>query len=340
MKLLQLVRHGSPEDAFRLGESHDPVPGEGQVRVRVEASGVNFADILARQGAYLEAPKPPCVLGFEVVGRVDSVGPKVDSGLSGQRVVAITRFGGYVSSVCVPADSVVCISDNLDARVACALATQGVTAYLAAEWLAPIAPGDHVLVQAAAGGVGAMEVQLALRRGAVVSGTAGSDEKLERLRQLGVTHTINYRTHDFARELLRLSNGRRPDVIFDSIGGSTARKGLALLAPGGRIVCHGVAVLSGSGWALPRAIRLFLGSSLIHPLALLAQSKGMIGLNLLEIAGDRPEVITRAMRETVALQERGELTPLVDRAFPAELVAEAHAHVESRRSMGKVVLLW
>ncbi len=306
----------------------------------MEASGVNFADILARQGAYLEAPKPPCVLGFEVVGRIDAVGPGADTGLTGQRVVAFTRFGGYASCVCVPVSSVVSISDGVDARVAAALATQGVTAYLAAEWLAPIAQGDHVLVQVAAGGVGSMLVQLALRRGAIVSGTAGSEAKLERLRQLGVSHAINYRTHDFARELLRLSHGRRPDVIFDSIGGASARKGMSLLAAGGRIVCHGVAGLSGSGWSLPRAIRLFFGSSWIHPLTLMAQSKGIIGLNLLKIADGRPEIITRAMRETVALQERGALAPFVDRSFPVEHAAEAHDHVESRRSMGKVVLVW
>ena len=102
MKLLQLVRHGSPRDAFRLRESPEPAPGEGQVRIRVAASGVNFADILARQGAYPEAPKPPCVLGFEVVGQVDATGLGVDPGLSGQRVVAVTWFGGYASSVCVP----------------------------------------------------------------------------------------------------------------------------------------------------------------------------------------------------------------------------------------------
>jgi NADPH2:quinone reductase len=334
------VRHGSPEVAFLLRESADPTPGEGQVRIRVEASGINFADILARQGAYLEAPKPPCVLGFEVVGRIDATGQGVDPGLLGRRVVAFTRFGGYASSVCVPAGSVVPIAEDLDARVAAALATQGVTAYLAAEWLAPIAPGDHVLVQAAAGGVGAMLVQFALRRGAVVSGTAGSDAKLERLRQLGVTHAINYRTHDFARELLRLSHGRRPDVIFDSIGGASARKGRSLLAAGGRIVLHGVAGLSGSGWTLPRAIRLFLGSSWIHPLTLMVESKGVIGLNLLRIADERVEVLTRAMRETVALQARGELAPLVDRAYPVAQAAEAHARVESRMSMGKVVLLW
>jgi NADPH2:quinone reductase len=306
----------------------------------VEASGINFADILARQGAYLEAPRPPCVLGFEVVGRVDAVGPGLEPGLTGRRVAAFTRFGGYASAVCVSAASVVPIAEDLDSRAATALATQGVTAYVAAEWLAPVARGDLVLVQAAAGGVGAMLVQLALRRGAVVAGTAGSEAKLERLRQLGVTHAIDYRTQDFARELLRLSNGRRPDVIFDSIGGSSIRKGMSLLAAGGRIVCHGVAVLSGPGWPLPRAIRLFLSSPWVHSLTLLRRSNGIIGLNLLEIGDERPEVLARALRETVALQASGELAPLVDRAFPAEQVAEAHAHVESRASMGKVVLTW
>src|SRR5262249_36267271 len=155
---------------------------------------------------------------------------------------------------------------------------------------------------------------------------------------LGATHVIDY--HDFAQELLRRTGGRRPDVIFDSVGGATARTGLGLLARGGRIVCFGVAGLAGRGWPLPRAIRLFLTSGLIHPLFLLRRSKGYLGLNVLEIADARPELIGHALRETVALQARGTIAPLTDRAFPAAEVGAAHAHVESRASMGKVVLGW
>jgi NADPH2:quinone reductase len=346
MNVLNLVRHGSPHSAFELQNRPDPAPGQGQVRIAVEVSGVNFADILARRGAYPEAPKPPCVLGYEVVGRIEALGPGTSApsgaaGLAvGQRVLGFTRFGGYASHVITAAVAVVPISDDLDAGAAAALATQGVTAYVAAQEMVRILPGDHVLVQAAAGGVGTLLVQLALAQGAVVSGTAGSESKLELLRRLGVTHAINYRTHDLAKELLRLTGGRRPDVIFDSIGGAIARKGFLLLATGGRIVCFGVADIAGGGWALPRAIRAFLAFGWVHPLDLLLHSKGILGLNLLRIADERPEVLRRAMEAMVRLAADGTVKPVVDRAFPAGEVAAAHEYVESRQSMGKVVLRW
>jgi NADPH2:quinone reductase len=340
MKILILARHGSPQFAFELRNQPDPVPGPGQVRVAVEASGVNFADILARRGAYPEAPKPPCVLGYEVVGRIDALGSGVLAAAVGQRVLAFTRFGGYASHVLAEAVGVVPIPDTIEAGAAAALATQGVTAYVAAEELVRIHPGDHVLVQAAAGGVGTLLVQLALAKGAVVSGTAGSEAKLALLRRLGVTHAINYRTHDFASELLRLTEGRRPDVIFDSIGGASARKGLALLASGGRIVLFGVADLAGGGWVLPRAVRAFVAFGWVHPLDLMLRSKSILGLNLLKIADERPEVLRRAMEAMLERAARGIVTPVVDRAFPAGQVAEAHAYVESRQSMGKVILRW
>ena len=335
MKLLSLLRHGSANTAFAVRTLPDPFPGPGQVRVAVEASGINFADILARRGAYPEAPKPPCVLGFEVVGQIDAVGSGVTGVAPGQRVLALTRFGGYASSVVVPAGAVVPIPGGLDAGAAAALGTQGVTAWIAAEHLVTIEAGDHVLVHSAAGGVGTLLVQLARARGAVVTGTVGSDDKFPLLERLGVTHAINSRTHDFSRELRQ-----RPDVIFDAVGGASVRKGLALLSTGGRLVSYGVATLSGSGWALPRAVGMLLGFGWVHPLSLLVRSKGLIGLNLLALSDEKPGLVGRALQATVELAARGTLAPVVDRKFAADAVGEAHAHVESRRSVGKVVLMW
>ena len=338
MYLLSLTKHGSANDAFAFRTINDPVPGAGQVRIEVEASGINFADILARRGAYPEAPKPPCVLGFEVVGRIDALGSGVSDLFTGQRVLALTRFGGYASHVIVPASAVVRVPDQVDAGALAALGTQGVTAWLAAEHLVQIETGDHVLVHSAAGGVGSLLVQLARARGAVVIGTVGSDDKFPILERLGVTHPINSRTHDFAHELRQ--RGLRPDVIFDAVGGSSVRKGLALLATGGRLVSYGVATLAGGGWALPRAVRMFVGFGFVHPLSLLVRSKSLIGLNLLGLGDERPELVGRALKASVDLAARGVLVPIVDRTFAARAVGEAHAHVESRRSVGKVVLTW
>src|SRR5215831_671952 len=346
MNVLELTRHGSPAAAFAMLTRPDPEPGPGQLSLSVEVSGINFADVLARQGAYPEAPRPPCVIGYEVVGHIHTLGPGVGSEagstplVPGRRVLAFTRFGGYASRAIASVKGVVPIPDDLEAGAAAALATQGVTAYFATHEMVRIAPGDLVLVQAAAGGVGSLIVQLARAEGAVVAGTAGSQAKLELLRRLGVTYGIDYRAHDFASELLRLTKGRRPDLIFDSIGGASTRKALSLLATGGRIVQFGVADLAGRGWALPRALRAFLSFGLIHPLSLLLGSKGIIGVNLLRVADERPEIVRRDMEAMVALATNGTLTPVVDREFPAERVAEAHEYVESRQSVGKVVLRW
>ena len=181
------------------------------------------------------------MLGYEVVGRIDALGAGVNTLAVGQRVVALTRFGGYATTAVTDARAAVPIPDDLDVGIAAALPTQGGTAYYCAEEMVRLHPGDHVLVQAAAGGVGTLLVQLCKRHGCTVYGTAGSDAKLDYLRALGVDHPINYRRDDFADAVRRVRGDAGLDVIFDSLGGSAVRKGLALLAPGGRIVCLGAA---------------------------------------------------------------------------------------------------
>jgi len=154
MKSIYLVRYGSSDQAFEIREEEDPFPREGEVTLRVEASGLNFADVLARLGLYQDAPKIPCVLGYEVVGRIDRVGSGVERVRAGDRVTAFTRFGGYASHVVVDSRAVVSIPEDMDAGVAAALATQYCTAWYAAEEMVRLHKGDHVLIQAAAGGVG------------------------------------------------------------------------------------------------------------------------------------------------------------------------------------------
>ncbi|MEO8606113.1 MAG: zinc-binding dehydrogenase, partial [bacterium] len=241
MKAIVLKRHASPRDAFEMQERPTPEAAAGQVRIAVEAFGLNYADVSARQGTYPDAPPPPSVLGYEVVGRIDQLGAGVSAPAIGQRVAALTRFGGYATSAVTDARAVVEIPDELDVGIAAALPTQGGTAYYCAEEMVRLHPGDHVLVQAAAGGVGTLLVQLCKRRGCIVYGTAGSDDKLAYLRELGVDHPINYRREDFAVAVRRVRGDAGLDVVFDSLGGAAVRAGLALLASGGRIVCLGAA---------------------------------------------------------------------------------------------------
>ncbi len=340
MKALVLARYGDPASAFELREMPTPEPGAGQVRVAVEAFGLNYADVSARQGTYADAPPLPCVIGYDVVGRIDALGPGVDNHRVGQRVTALSRFGGYATSAITDARAVAAIPDDMDAGVAAALPTQGCTAYYCAEEMVRMYEGDHVLVQAAAGGVGTLLVQLAKRRGCVVYGTAGSESKLDYLRGMGVDHPINYRRQDFAEAVRALRGDDGLDVVFDSLGGAAVRKGLKLLAPGGRIVCFGAAEREAGRFQILRDIQFAASFGFPHPIPLLMSSKGLIGVNMLRIADHRPLVLKRCLQAVVDLGLSGGIRPTVGGRFPAEQLAAAHEFLESRRSTGKIVVTW
>lgn len=340
MQAIVLVRHGTPREAFEIQERPTPSPAAGQLRIAVEAFGLNYADVSARQGTYLDAPPIPSVIGYEVVGRVDALGAGVGGPEPGRRVVALTRFGGYATSAVTDARAVVPIPDDMDAGVAAALPTQGGTAYYCAEEMVRLHPGDHVLVQAAAGGVGTLLVQLCKRRRCVVYGTAGSDAKLDYLRGLGVDHPINYRAEDFAAAVRRVRGADGLDVVFDSLGGSAVRKGLQLLSPGGRIVCLGAAEREAGPLQWLRDLRFALSFGFIHPIPLLMNSKSILGVNMLRISDHRPETLKRVLHNVVELALEGELVPTVGGRFTAAQIAEAHELLSGRGSTGKIVVEW
>jgi NADPH2:quinone reductase len=197
-----------------------------------------------------------------------------------------------------------------------------------------------VLVQAAAGGVGTLLVQLAKRRGCVVYGTAGSDAKLDYLRRIGVDHPINYRRQDFAQAVRALRGSEGLDVIFDSLGGAAVRKGLALLAPGGRIVCFGAAEREARRFQILHDIKFLASFGLPHPVPLLMNSKGLIGVNMLRIADHRPLTLQRCLQAVVERALRGELQPTVGGRFTIGQLAAAHDFLAGRQSTGKIVVTW
>jgi NADPH:quinone reductase-like Zn-dependent oxidoreductase len=340
MKSIYLVRCGDSNTAFEMREENDPLPREGEILIEAEASGLNFADVLARRGLYPDAPRMPCVLGYEAVGRVIAVGDGVEKLSAGDRVLAFTRFGGYASKIAVNSAAAQKIPEEMDAGVAAALATQYCTAWYAAEEMVRLKTGDRVLIQAAAGGVGTALVQIAKRRGCVVFATASSPAKLEYLNSLGVDHLINYRQKDFAKEVRSICGDRGMDVVFDSIGGKTFRKGYDLIGSGGRIVAFGVAGMTGSRWDIFRVLRTVLGFGFLHGLQLISNSKSVLGVNMLRIAENRPDILQGCMRAVVDLAEKGELSPQMGGEFPAGRVADAHAFLEMRQSTGKVILRW
>src|SRR5689334_19498922 len=216
MKALVLTKHGD-HDVLQVQDRPDPPVGPGEVRVATKAAGINFADLMARVGVYPDAPPPPCVLGYELAGEVESVGEGVDNVKVGDRVVAGTRFNGQAELVTVRGDTVWPLPDGLSFEEGAAFPVNYATAYAGLVVMGGVEKGDRVLIHAAAGGVGIAATQIAKARGAEIFGTASSS-KHDAIREQGVDHAIDYRSQDFAEEVTRITGGEGVDVIIDALG--------------------------------------------------------------------------------------------------------------------------
>src|SRR3954453_8266420 len=222
MRAVVLTGHGGPE-VLQVQERPDPLVGPGEVRIAVKAAGINFADTMARVGLYPDAPKPPCVLGYEVAGEIESVGDGVDSLKPGDRVMAGTRFGGQAELVTVPAEQALPFPDDWSFEQATAVPVNYATAYVALVTMGGLRAGERALIHAAAGGVGTAAAQIAKAIGAEIFGTA-SAAKHDAIRAQGVDHPIDYRTQDFEAEVRRITDGQGVDVIIDATGPTNFRK--------------------------------------------------------------------------------------------------------------------
>jgi NADPH:quinone reductase-like Zn-dependent oxidoreductase len=337
MKALVITEHGPPE-VLRVQERPDPEPGPGQVRVRVRAAGINFADLLARVGLYPEAPKPPCVVGYEFAGDVESLGQGVEGVSVGDRVIGGCRFGANAELAVTDARELLPLPDDWSYEEGAAVPVTYATAYAALVRYGNVQPGERVLIQAAAGGVGTAAIQIAKIAGAEVFGTA-SGSKHDAIRELGCEHPIDYRTKDFADEVRRITGEKQPlDLVMDAIGGKSFKQSFSLLRGGGRLVCFGASsVQSGERRSRARALRTLVQMPRFHPLKLMSESKSVIGLNMLALYTGKGslEDYTRPLREWI---EQGKIRPLVAEAFPMERGADAHRFMHEGKNVGKVVL--
>jgi NADPH:quinone reductase-like Zn-dependent oxidoreductase len=336
MRQVVIPRYGPP-DVFETREVPDPSPGDGEIRIRVRAAGVNFADVLARLGLYPDAPKPPMVVGYEVAGRVDAVGRSVVGLADGDRVVALTRFGGYADTVVVPADRVFRFPDELSDSEAAAVPVNYLTAALALYRMAALAPGETVLVHNAGGGVGIAATQLSRLRRATVIGTA-SAFKHDALRSFGVDHAIDYQHANVAEEVKKLTRGRGVDVILDPIGGRSFTASYRMLAPLGRLIVFGLsAAAPGERRNVWRAFQAWMSTPRFNPLSLMNRNRGVFGLNLGHLWDERRQLAS-LMEMLISELRAGRLRPVVARTFPLERAADAHRFIQSRQNIGKVVL--
>ena len=334
MKQLVIPRYGPPE-VLAIRDAADPSVTPGAVRIRVRAAGINFSDLLARQGLYPDSPKPPVVVGYEVAGTVDAAGAGVTAPRVGDRVMALTRFGGQSELVVVPASLALPLPDGWSFAEGAAFPVVYLTAYHMLVRVAAARAGESVLVHAAAGGVGLAVAELGRVLGLRVFGLA-SAAKHDVLRSYGVT-PIDGRHPRWPDAVSRLAPGG-VDVILDAVGGGSWRAGYRLLAPAGRLVCFGASELSGgAGRNLVRVVWRFLRWPRFGPLALMNDNRAVAGVNLGHLwAADA--ILRPAIEALQGYARAGKLRPRVDSVFAVADAAAAHRHIHERRNVGKVVL--
>ncbi len=342
MKAVVQTGNGGPE-VLKVLERPDPPVGPGEVRIAVKAAGINFADTMARMGLYSDAPKTPCVMGYEVAGTIESIGEGVSEHVVGDRVIAGTRFGGQAEFVTVPADQALPMPERLSFEQGAAFPVNYGTAYAALIIMGSLREGDRVLIHAAAGGVGIAATQIARNVGATkILGTA-SPQKHDAIRAQGVTDPIDYRSKDFEAETMRITDGEGVDLVIDAMGPTSFRKDYRVLRPGGRMVMYGLSeVTKESGRDIPAALSSLAKMPLAtipwwKSLALMNENKGVFGLNMLKW-WEREGSLDRVTEPLMADLEAGRLEPVVAEAFPFERAGEAHQFIAERRNVGKVVL--
>lgn len=337
MKAVWIPKFGKP-DVLEVREADDPTPGPGQVRIRVRASGINFAEIMARQGLYQDAPPPPMVVGYEVSGVIDALGEGVTDKSEGQRVLATTQFGGYADTVCVDSEQSYILPEKMSFEQGAALPVTYLTAYHMLFNVFRVRPGDHVLIHQAAGGVGTAASQLCRSVGGVTSYGTASAAKHDYVRANGCTHPIDYHSVDYVDVVLELTEGRGVDVVLDALGGDDWKKGYSLLRPGGMLIPFGWANMAKFGKRrMTHVLGQFTNMPWWTPMKLMHENKGVSGVNMGHL-WDQREMMKEAFTTLFELFEDGAIEPHVDRSFPFEQAGDAHAYIEAGKNVGKVLL--
>ncbi|MGI8556806.1 MAG: zinc-binding dehydrogenase [Solirubrobacteraceae bacterium] len=310
--------------ALEVQERPDPA---GEVLIDVRAVGVNFAEVMATQGVYPDAPKPPSVLGYEVSGVV--LESRSQAWSAGQRVMAATQFGGYATRVAVPAGDVIALPERLSFEQGAAVPVNYATAWTALLGYGSLRPGERVLIHAAGGGVGIAATQIARRAGAEIYGTASPSKHAE----LEVDHAIDYTQNGWERGLPQF------DLVLDALGGASFRRSYDLLRPGGRLIAYGAsAVVSGEKRNLLSALGTVVRMPRFNLIKQMGESKAVIGLNLLTLWKEAGS-LARWLEPLGEMLDDGTIKPVVAEAFPFARAGDAHRMLVERRNVGKVVMV-
>lgn len=337
MRQIVITKYGAT-DVLQIQDSKDPEPSPEEVRIDVKAIGINFADILARKGLYPDAPKAPCVVGYEVSGIIEATGQNVASSLVGKSVLALTRFNGYSDRVCVPEKNVFTIPASLDFEKAAAIPVNYLTAYQLICVMGGLKKGESILIHNAGGGVGLAALDIALHLEATIFGTASGNKHIF-LKERGLHHAIDYRNQDFLATVMHLTDGRGVELAIDPIGGRNWKKSYKALRSTGRLGMFGISTVTDSKMARSlKFIKLLIQMPWHNPLGLMNVNKSVFGVNLGHMWHER-EKLRGWMEDILDGIEQGWIRPHVDRSFPFEQAGEAHAYIEARKNIGKIVLV-
>jgi NADPH:quinone reductase-like Zn-dependent oxidoreductase len=336
MRQIWITKTGSP-DVLVLKEAPDPQAKAGEVRVRVRASGINFADLMARVGLYPDAPKLPCVVGYEVSGVVDQVGAGVTQLNEGDRVLALCRFGGYSDVIALPSSQVFKLPGKMSFEQGAAFPVVYGTAHHMLLFTGYLRPKSTVLIHSAAGGVGLAAIQIARTRECRILGVASASKHAFLIEQ-GCQHALDSKG-DYVAQARAIVGQQGVDLILDPVGGKSWSEGYDLLAPCGRLVAFGLsAAVAGTKRSLLHAMKQLLSVKKWSPMQLMSDNKTISGTNMAHLYG-RPDLLEPQFHSLLQMYEKGELSPHVDRSFAFSEAAAAHEYIHSRQAKGKVLLV-
>ena len=334
MRAIYIERSGGP-DVLKVRETETPKPKAGEVAIAVKAAGINFADILARQGLYPPTPPFPCVVGYEVAGTVTAVGAGVDPAWIGKAVLAMPHFGGYAEVACVDTAHVWEKPARLSFEQAAAIPENYVTAWALLVGMGGLKRGETVLIHNAGGGVGLAALDVALHCGATVIGTA-SARKHDFLRSRGCHHCVDYTDAGWPDAVRKLGGGRGVDLAIDPLGGASWKKSYAVLRKGGRLGMFGISAASSGGKL--GLLKMVLSMPFFHPLKLMPGNRGVFGVQMHEMYGETDK-FRGWMDEVLRGVDEGWVRPHIDRVSRFDEAGAAHAHIEGRGNIGKVLLV-
>jgi len=336
MRQVWITKAGAPK-VLQVREAPDPTPKPGELRVRVRASGINFADLMARVGLYPDAPKLPCVVGYEVSGVVDALGEGTTGFAIGDRVMAMCRFGGYSDVIALPSSLALKMPDRMSFETGAAFPVVYVTAYNIMLFTGHLRRKSSVLIMSAAGGVGLAAIQIAKTRECTIFGSAAVS-KHAFLKEQGCHHVLDS-SRDFVEQARAVVGDRGIDLILDPVGGKSWTRSYELLSPCGRLVAFGLSAVAGGNtrnWLT--ALSSVLSVKSWSPMQLMGDNKTISGTNMAHLFS-RPDLVEPQLEDLVRMYERGELEPHVDRTFSFDEAAAAHQYIHDRKARGKVLLV-